>query len=114
MARSQFSSNFFGVAGYKLIDNLGFETVQEGVDAARKAGADIVVLCSSDDEYAEYGPQALEALKGEMPLVIAGAPACMEELQAKGIEHFVHVKANVLETMQKFNELMGIKPRSSK
>lgn len=114
LARSQFSSNFFGVAGYKLIDNLGFETVQEGVDAARKAGADIVVLCSSDDEYAEYGPQALEALKGEMPLVIAGAPACMEELQAKGIEHFVHVKANVLETMQKFNELMGIKPRSSK
>lgn len=114
LARSQFSSNFFGVAGYKLIDNLGFKTVQEGVDAARKAGADIVVLCSSDDEYAEYGPQALEALKGEMPLVIAGAPACMEELQAKGIEHFVHVKANVLETMQKFNELMGIKPRSSK
>lgn len=114
LARSQFSSNFFGVAGYKLIDNLGFETVQEGVDAARKAGADIVVLCSSDDEYAEYGPQALEALKGEMPLVIAGAPACMEELQAKGIEHFVHVKANVLETMQKFNELMGIKSRSSK
>lgn len=114
LARSQFSSNFFGVAGYKLIDNLGFETVQEGVDAARKAGADIVVLCSSDDEYAEYGPQALEALKGEMPLVIAGAPACMEELQANGIEHFVHVKANVLETMQKFNELMGIKPRSSK
>ena len=114
LARSQFSSNFFGVAGYKLIDNLGLETVQEGVDAARKAGADIVVLCSSDDEYAEYGPQALEALKGEMPLVIAGAPACMEELQAKGIEHFVHVKANVLETMQKFNELMGIKPRSSK
>lgn len=114
LARSQFSCNFFGVAGYKLIDNLGFKTVQEGVDAARKAGADIVVLCSSDDEYAEYGPQALEALKGEMPLVIAGAPACMEELQAKGIEHFVHVKANVLETMQKFNELMGIKPRSSK
>ena len=114
LARAQFSSNFFVVAGYKLIDNLGFETVQEGVDAARKAGADIVVLCSSDDEYAEYGPQALEALKGEMPLVIAGAPACMEELQAKGIEHFVHVKANVLETMQKFNELMGIKPRSSK
>ena len=114
LARSQFSSNFFAVAGYKLIDNLGFETVQEGVDAARKAGADIVVLCSSDDEYAEYGPQAYEALKGEIPLVIAGAPACMEELQAKGIEYFVHVKANVLETMQKFNELMGIKPRSSK
>lgn len=114
LARSQFSSNFFATAGYQLIDNLGFETVAEGVKAAKKANADIVVLCSSDDEYAEYGPQAYELLKGEIPLVIAGAPACMEELQAKGIEHFVHVKVNVLETMQKFNELMGIKPRSAK
>lgn len=114
LARSQFSSNFFAVAGYKLIDNLGFDTVKEGVDAARKAGADIVVLCSSDDEYAEYGPQAYVELNGEMPLVIAGAPACMDDLKAKGIKYFVHVKSNVLETMQQFNELMGIKPRSSK
>lgn len=114
LARSQFSSNFFATGGYTLIDNLGFETVADGVEAAKKAKADIVVLCSSDDEYAVYAPQAQELLKGEMPLVIAGAPACMEELQSKGIEHFVHVKVNVLETMQKFNELMGIKPRSAK
>lgn len=114
LARSQFSSNFFATAGYTLIDNLGFDTVAEGVEAARKVKADIVVLCSSDDEYAVYAPEAQELLKGDMPLVIAGAPACMEELQAKGIEHFVHVKVNVLETMQKFNELMGIKPRSAK
>ncbi|MDO5017517.1 MAG: methylmalonyl-CoA mutase small subunit [Porphyromonas sp.] len=114
LARSQFSSNFFGVAGYKLIDNLGFDTVKEGVEAARKANADIVVLCSSDDEYAEYAPQAFDELKGDMPLVVAGAPACMDELKAKGIEHFVHVKSNVLETMQTFNQLMGIEPRSGK
>lgn len=114
LARSQFSSNFFGVAGYKLIDNLGFDTVKEGIEAARKAEADIVVLCSSDDEYAEYGPQAFDELNGEMPLVIAGAPACMDDLKAKGIKYFVHVKSNVLETMQQFNELMGIRPRSCK
>lgn len=108
LARSQFSSNFFAVAGYKIIDNLGFETVKEGVDAARAAGADIICLCSSDDEYAEYAPQAFDELKGERPLVVAGAPACMEELQAKGIEHFVHVRCNVLETMQGFSKLLGI------
>ncbi len=115
LARSQFSSNFFAVAGYELIDNLGFETVKEGIEAAKNAKADIVVLCSSDDEYAEYAPQAYDELKGSgIPLVVAGAPACMDDLKAKGIEYFVHVKVNVLETMQKFNELMGIKPRSSK
>lgn len=109
LARSQFASNFFATAGYELIDNLGFETVKEGVEAAEKAGADIVVLCSSDDEYAEFGPEAYDLLKGKIPLVIAGAPACMDDLKAKGIEYFVHVKVNVLETMQKFSKMLGIK-----
>ena len=58
LARSQFSANFFGCAGYKIIDNLGFDTVEAGVEAAVKAGAEIVVLCSSDDEYAEFAPAA--------------------------------------------------------
>ena len=52
-ARAQFSCNFLAAAGYKVIDNLGFATVEEGVAAAKGAGADIIVLCSSDDEYAE-------------------------------------------------------------
>ena len=34
LARSQFSGNFFACAGYEVIDNLGFSTAQEGVDAA--------------------------------------------------------------------------------
>ena len=34
LARSQFSANFFGCAGYKIIDNLGFDTVEAGVEAA--------------------------------------------------------------------------------
>ncbi|KAA6309736.1 Methylmalonyl-CoA mutase, partial [termite gut metagenome] len=53
-ARAQFSCNFLGCAGYEVIDNLGFDTVKAGVEAALAAKADIVVLCSSDDEYAEY------------------------------------------------------------
>ena len=109
LARSQFASNFFATAGYELIDNLGFKTVEEGVNAAVKAGADLVVLCSSDDEYAEYAPEAQKLLDGRIPLVIAGAPANMEELKAMGIEHFIHVKVNVLETMQKFSQMLGIK-----
>ncbi len=52
LARAQFSSNFFGCAGYEIIDNIGFDSVQAGIDAAMEKGADIVVLCSSDDEYA--------------------------------------------------------------
>ncbi|MCG8579546.1 MAG: methylmalonyl-CoA mutase small subunit [Bacteroidales bacterium] len=107
LARSQFSGNFFGCAGYEIQDNLGFETVEAGVEAAKAANADIVVLCSSDDEYAEAAPKAKELL-GDTPLVIAGAPACADELKAKGITHFVNVRSNVLETLQGFNSLLNI------
>lgn len=102
-ARAQFSSNFLACAGYKIIDNLGFDTVEEGVDAALAAGADIVVLCSSDDEYATYAVPAFKYLDNRAMFIVAGAPACMDELKAAGIENFIHVKCNVLETLKEYN-----------
>jgi methylmalonyl-CoA mutase len=108
LARSQFSSNFFACAGYQVIDNLGFDTVEAGVDAAMKAGADIVVLCSSDDEYTELAPAAYKALNGKALFVVAGAPASMEDLKAQGITEFINVKSNVLETLKAFNAKLGI------
>jgi len=108
LARSQFSGNFFGCAGYEIVDNLGFATVEAGVEAALKAKADIVVLCSSDEEYAEAAPIAFEKLGGKAILVVAGAPACTDELKAKGIEHFISMKSNVLETLQGFNKQINI------
>ena len=108
-ARAQFSCNFLAAAGYKVIDNLGFASIEEGIDAALKAGADIVVLCSSDDEYAEYAIPAFNYLNGRAMFVVAGAPACTEELKAAGIEHFIHVKVNQLETLKEFNVKLGIK-----
>ncbi|MBO7045597.1 MAG: methylmalonyl-CoA mutase small subunit, partial [Prevotella sp.] len=103
-ARAQFSCNFLACAGYKVIDNLGFKTVEEGVDAALAAGADIVVICSSDDEYAEYAIPAFKYLDGRAMFVVAGAPACMEDLKAAGIENYIHVKCNVLETLKEYNQ----------
>lgn len=103
LARAQFSGNFFGCAGYEIIDNIGFNTVKEGVDAAIEKGADVVVLCSSDDEYAQYAPEAFKELDGRAMFVVAGAPTCMDELKAQGIENFIHVKVNVLDTLTEFN-----------
>ena len=103
LARAQFSTNFFGCAGYEIIDNLGFDTVEAGVDAALEKGADVIVLCSSDDEYATLAPEAFKYLNGRAEFVVAGAPACMDDLKAAGINEFIHVRCNVLETLQNFN-----------
>lgn len=108
LARAQFSCNFFACAGYEVIDNLGFNTIEDGVAAAQKAGADIIVLCSSDEEYETLAPQAFKAIEGKQIFVVAGAPACMEELQKVGIEYFINVKTNVLEALKMYSSKLGI------
>lgn len=107
-ARAQYSCNFLACAGYEVVDNLGFETVEAGVEAAMAAKADIVVICSSDDEYAEYAIPAFKALNGRAMFIVAGNPECAETLKAAGIEHFIHVRVNVLDTLKEFNaKLLG-------
>jgi methylmalonyl-CoA mutase len=108
-ARSTFACNFFACAGYEVVDNLGFKTAEEGVKAALYAKSDIVVVCSSDDEYATNAPEVKNALNNKAILVIAGAPPCMDELKGKGITNFIHVKSNVLETLKDFHNKLGIK-----
>ena len=103
LARSQFSANFFACAGYQIIDNLGFETVEAGIEAAMEKQANVVVLCSSDDEYATLAPEAFKVLNGRAEFVVAGAPACSDDLKAVGITEFVNVRSNVLETLKAFN-----------
>lgn len=107
-ARAQFSCNFLAAAGYEVIDNLGFATVEEGVSAALSASADIVVICSSDEEYAEYAIPAFRAIGDKALFIVAGAPACADELRAAGIENFIHVRVNVLETLKALNSKLGI------
>ncbi len=108
-ARSQFSSNFFACAGYEVVDNNGFDSVEEGVDAAIKADSDIVVLCSSDEEYAEIAPKAHDLLKNKAIMVVAGYPKdSIEGLKKKGIKNFIHMKSNVLEALKGYQRELGI------
>lgn len=108
-ARAQFSCNFFAVAGFKVVDNNRFATPEEGVKAALEAKADIIVACSSDEEYAESVPQIASLVADKAIVVVAGDPACKAELEAKGVKNFINVKSNVLETLKDYQTKLGIK-----
>ena len=105
-ARAQFSCNFFACAGIRVQDNTYFKSVEEGVKAALEAKAEIVVICAADDDYATLAPEAFKLL-GDKAMV-AGAPACKEELEAQGIKNFISVRNNVLETLQYYLKELGI------
>ena len=79
-----------------------------GAEAALKSNSDIVVLCSSDDEYAVLVEKALPILKTKINnLVVAGYPeAQIESFKSQGVTDFIHVKTNVLDSLKKYNDLL--------
>ncbi|MCL1973821.1 MAG: methylmalonyl-CoA mutase family protein [Bacteroidetes bacterium] len=107
-ARAQFACNFFAVAGFEVLDNNRFATIEEGVTAAQTAKAEIIVACAADDEYAAAFPKIAELLGSQGILVVAGDPECRAELEAQGITHFISVKSNVLETLKQYQTALGI------
>jgi len=106
-ARAQFACNFFAVAGFEVQDNNGFKSISEGLKAAEAAQADIVVLCSSDDEYLVYGKEFSDSSKA-IP-VIAGYPKnYMDDLKAMGLKRFIHIKSNLYDDLKAYQKDLGI------
>ncbi len=108
-ARAQFSCNFFACAGFNVMDNNLFSSIEEGMAAAKAAGANIIVLCSSDEDYATAAVELKSAISGGEIMVVAGEPACRAELEAKGITNFISVRSNVLQTLEQYQKELGIK-----
>jgi methylmalonyl-CoA mutase len=111
-ARAMFSTNFFACSGFGISDNPGFATIQEGVEACLLATPDIVVICSSDEEYPELVPIICKSIKinSKPPrIVLAGYPKeHIEQFRTDGVDEFIHIKSNVLEMLMKFQEMLGI------
>jgi len=111
-ARAGFASNFFAVAGYEIIDNAGFELPENGAKAALEAEADLVVLCSSDEDYLGLAMKVNDYFnyeKKQPRLIVAGYPKDdIDHLKEMGVQDFIHVKSNLLESLRKYNQLLGI------
>ncbi len=107
--RSLFACNFFACAGFEVTDNFGFKSVKEAADAFIKSKSEIAVVCTSDEEIGEFAPALYDLLNDKAIIVVAGYPkAILEELKRKGINHFIHAKSNVLETLTDFQKILKI------
>jgi len=110
--RAGFITNFFGCAGYEIIDNPCFQTIEEGVKAAMDSKSEIIVICSSDEEYPKIAPEICKKIKAADPLkqiIIAGYPKeSIEALKKDGIDDFIHVRSNLLATLKKYQIILGI------
>ncbi|PEN15114.1 methylmalonyl-CoA mutase [Longibacter salinarum] len=110
-ARANFARNYLGVAGFRIVEPISFDTADGAASAAIDDGADIVVACSSDDAYSDYVPALREALdEGESRslLIVAGAPDGVSDNVRPAADHFVHLKAPLLDTLRSILRDLGI------
>jgi methylmalonyl-CoA mutase len=107
-ARAGFITNFFGCAGFGIIDNPGFSEFNEGAEAAVASGAEIIVLCSSDEEYIQSASEICKLIRAKKPnawIAVAGYPKdAVDQLKAAGVNDFIHIRSNLLETLEGYQK----------
>ena len=106
-ARSHFAANFFACAGFDIV-------TQRFSNAHEIAGndADLLVLCSSDQEYLELATKVttdMKALGRTTPVIVAGNPDSAEQMRAAGVEDFIHIRSNPIEVLTSWQQRLGIK-----
>ncbi|MBI1221289.1 MAG: hypothetical protein GC180_01690 [Bacteroidetes bacterium] len=88
-AQAGFVANFLRCGNWELKEILWNDEALEK--------ADLYVLCSSDDEYAEW---VKSPLLREKNIAIAGNPGESEdEFRRAGVGHFIHVKSHLFKTL---------------
>lgn len=109
-ARAIFATNFFGMAGYEITTVLNDDAIQDGVKKSLDENPQIIVLCSSDEEYPTLGVEYLNAIRNTgIPVVMAGNPGENEGLfREAGVHSFVHMRTAALEALENYQTVLSV------
>jgi methylmalonyl-CoA mutase len=111
-ARADFSAGFFAVGGFELLGKQTFESPADAAVAAAESGAAVAVLCSTDETYLALAPvfaKAAKTIKPDLIVVLAGYPMeHVEAFRADGFDEFIHLRADVHETLARILTRMGV------
>ncbi len=112
--RADFSTDFFSVGGFEIINNDGFQDINGASDAAVKSGAKIAVICSTDDTYPDLVPplcRKIKDVKPDMTVLVAGYPKDhVEAFKKSGVDDFIHIRSNVFDMLEKLQKKAGVMP----
>ncbi len=111
-ARATFSLGFLGAGGYDAFEPIAAQPIDQAIADAVARGADLVVVCAADPDYAELVPvarQALDAAGSGAKIVVAGYPEeSLEQLKADGVVAFIHLKSDLVKTLDDMHRMLGI------
>jgi len=102
-ARAGFAANFFAAGGIEPIDAGGFGDSTAAAEAFAESGAELAVICSSDELYPEAAPALARALEGRgaRRVLLAGRPGEHEELyRGAGVDTFIYLGCDTLAILE--------------
>jgi methylmalonyl-CoA mutase len=110
-ARADFIRAFFETGGFEVHTADGADDAAAAASAALASGAGVVVICGHDEDYPVLVPDVIRAIKAsgkEISVLLAGHPGEHEAaFREAGLDDFVFVKSNNLETNRKYLSLLG-------
>ncbi len=110
--RMEFSREFFSLAGFSVKAGEGCSDTEEAARRLSQEAAALIVLCSSDDLYPHWVPAFTakwKSLKPDIPVLLAGYPQDhLEAFRSSGVDDFIHIRSNVLETLTVWMKKLGI------
>ncbi len=99
-ARAAFAYDFIGVSGFDVQQEKSYPSAMEAAGQSARSDAEVVVICSSDQDYDENGlafVKAFRAISKDKILLLAGNPVNMiEELTNAGLDGCVHIRLDVI------------------
>lgn len=102
-ARAAFAYDFIGVSGFNVQQEKSYSSAEEAAEQSAKSDAEVVVICSSDQDYDDSAlsyVKAFRALNSEKVLLLAGNPTnIIEELTKAGLDGCVNLRSDVIKTI---------------
>jgi methylmalonyl-CoA mutase len=103
-ARAGFAFDFLGVGGYAMEEEKSYSSAQDAAKASANSSSDIVVMCSSDEDYLDSALEFVKtfrAVDSKKVLILAGCPdGLMEKLKGAGLDTCIHMRSDILDTLE--------------
>lgn len=112
MPRLEFTRSFFRVGGFSVEGDRWFGSPEEASEAAIAAGAPVVAIVSTDDQYPQVVPEVAARVKTRQPdavVVLAGFPKDqVETFREAGVDEFIHIRADVPSVLGQLAQRIGV------
>lgn len=98
--RSTWTVNFLAAGGIEALNNEGFETIEQAVEAFRASQSPVALVCSTDERIAQAAPQLVPALRqaGATLILLVGIrdKEQLQAVQKLGVDGVVHSQINAV------------------